>query len=197
MRALLITVLSGALAVSAAADTWSVPTTRIVQSQDGNVAVRIVPNTNPGKDHVTAQATVTRWDAKTKSYSFVREVTLRNPQSPVTVVVTNDAHFLVTFDDWSAVGRTDNAVVIYDLLNGDVSNYRLEDFLPEEFRNKLERSISSVEWHQYDPFIQADQTIYVRIPGVEFDFVNTGYERHIVVDPARKRVWLTPERAPK
>jgi hypothetical protein len=197
MRTLLITVLSGALAVSAGADTWSVPTTRIVQSQDGNVAVRIVPNINPGRDHVTAHATITRWDAKTKSYSFVREVTLRNPESPVTVVVTNDAHFLVTFDDWSAVGRTDNAVVIYDLLKGDVSNYRLEDFLPEEFRNKLERSISSVEWHQYDPFIQADQTIYVRIPGVEFDFVNTGYERHIVVDPARKRVWLTPERAPK
>ncbi len=197
MRALLITVLSGALAASASADTWSAPTTRVVQSQDGNVAARIDPNINPGKDGVTAHATITRWDGKTRSYSFVREVTLRNPESPVTVVVTNDAHFLVTFDDWFAVGATDNAVVIYDLVKGDVSNYRLQDLLPEGFQNKLERSISSVEWHKYDPSIQVDQTVYVRIPGVDFDYINTGYERHIVVDPARKRVWLTPERAPK
>jgi WD40 repeat protein len=189
--------LSGAVGASACADTWSIPGTRIVQSEDGNVAVRIDPNIKPAEGRVTAHATITRWDGKTKSYSFMREVTLRNPESPVTAVVTNDAHFLVTFDDWFAVGTTDNAIVIYDLLNGDVSNYRLEDFLPEDFRNKLERSISSVEWHKYDPSIHSDGTVYVRIPGVDFDFINTGYERHIVVDPARKRVWLTPERAPK
>jgi hypothetical protein len=197
MRALLITVLSGVLTASAGADTWPSPTTRIVQSQDGNVAVRIDPNTKPDEGRVSARATVTRWDPKTKSYSFVREVTLRNPESPVTVVVTDDAHFLVTFDDWFAVGTTDNSVVIYDLLKGDVSHFGLEDFLPEDFRNKLERSTSSLEWHKYEPSVQADQTIYVRIPGVDFDYVNTGYERHIVVDPARKRVWLTPQKAPK
>ena len=54
MRALLITILFGALAASAAADTWSVPTTRIVQSQDGNVAVRIDPNTKPAERRATA-----------------------------------------------------------------------------------------------------------------------------------------------
>jgi hypothetical protein len=196
-RIILAIALISTVAARVVADTWVVPTTKIIQSQDGNVVVRIDPNVSDGKDKARAHATIAKWDTKTKSYLFVRDVTLRNPSSPVDVVVTDDAHFLVTFDDWAGVGTTDNAVVIYDLFKGDVTNYRLEDFLPEDFRKKLERSISSVEWRKYDPHIQADQTVYVRIPGVDYDYVNTGYERHIVIDPAQKRVWLTPEHAPK
>ena len=79
---------------------------------------------------------------------------------------------MLTFLSRSTMVRSrheaDNAVVIYDLLKGDVSNYRLEDFLPEGFRRKLERSMSSVEWRKYDPYIQADQTVYVRVPGVDY-----------------------------
>jgi hypothetical protein len=196
-RIFLAIALVSAIAARVAADTWALPTTKVVQSQDGNVVVRIDPDVSVGKDKAHAHATVAKWDAKTKSYLFVREVTLRNPSSPVDVVVTDDAHFLITFDDWADVGTTDNAVVIYDLFKGDVSNYRLEDFLPEDFRKKLERSMSSVEWRKYAPHIQADQTVYVRIPGVDYDHVNTGYERHVLIDPAQKRVWLTPEHVPK
>jgi hypothetical protein len=196
-RIILALALISTIAARVATDIWPVPTTKIIQSQDGNVVVRIDPNVSDGKDKARAHATVAKWDAKTKSYLFVRDVTLRNRSSPVDVVVTDDAHFLVTFDDWADVGTTDNAVVIYDLFKGDASNYRLEDFLPEDFRKKLERSMSTVEWRKYNPHIQTDQTVYVRIPGVDFDYVNTGYERHIVIDPARKRVFLTPERASK
>jgi hypothetical protein len=194
---ILAVALISTIAASVAADTWSLPTTKIIQSQEGNVVVRIDPNVSVGKDQGRAHATVAKWDAKTKSYLLVREVTLRNPSSPVDIVITDDAHFLVTFDDWADVGTTDNAVVIYDLFKGDVSNYRLEDFLPEDFRKKLERSTTSVEWRKHNPHIQGDQTIYVPIPGVDYDYVNTSYERHIVIDPAQKRVTLTPEHAPK
>ena len=189
-RIILATALIGSFVATVPADTWMAPSTQVIQSADGNVVVRIDPNLNRGKDKVPVRASVTRWDANTKSYLFVRDVTLRNPWRPVTVVITNDARFLVSFDDWFDVGTTDNAVVIYDLEKSSMQNYRLEDFLPEDFRKKLKRSISSVDWRE-TPYSLPDQTIYIPIPGVGLN--QNGFQPHIVVDPAKKRVWLQKE----
>jgi hypothetical protein len=66
-------------------------------------------------------ATLTKWSDQDKSYHFLRRVTLRNPERPLTAVIADDARFLVTFDDWCRMGETENAVVIYDLGQGYTS----------------------------------------------------------------------------
>ena len=69
---------------------------------------------------------------------------LRNPEGPGTAVITNDGRFLVTFDDVCQAGLTANAVVIYDLERGTTFAHRLDEFLPESYRENRSPSISSI-----------------------------------------------------
>jgi hypothetical protein len=113
-------------------DSCVLPSTTGYVSDDGTTVVRIEfgrPKTfypDP-KDCV---ARIARWHEEDRSYRFVRSVVLRNPVGPGEAVISNDARFLVTFDDFCESGTTENAVVIYDLEKGTVIACGIEDFLP-------------------------------------------------------------------
>ncbi len=58
------------------------------------------------------------------------QLELRNPVAPERVFVTDDGRFIVTLDDLHEVGRTRNAVVIYDRDRNVSRAFSIEDFLP-------------------------------------------------------------------
>jgi hypothetical protein len=171
------------------ADTCADTSTTAITSQGGDIAVRIDSGSpeESGKKRAECVATLTKWDSKEQSYKFLRRLTLRNPIRPRTAVITHDAQFLVTFDDYCENGTTPNAVVIYDLQRGTSHAHALEDFLPASYRRTLEESISSILWRG-DPSVEKwvhPHTVYVSSPGD-----NDGHDAYIVIDAEKNTITL-------
>jgi hypothetical protein len=170
------------------ADTCADTSTTAITSEDGSIAVRIDSGApeETGKKRAECVATLTKWDSNEQSYKFLRRLTLRNPIRPRTAVITHDAHFLVTFDDYCENGTTPNAVVIYDLQRGTSHAHALEDFLPASYRRTLNESISSILWRG-EPRMGGvhPHTVYISSPGD-----NDGHEGYIVIDAEKNTITL-------
>jgi hypothetical protein len=166
------------------ADTCGDYSTTGIVSLNGNIAVRIDPGSpeESGKTRIECVATLMKWDREQKSYRFFRRVTLRNPIRPSTAVITNDARFLVTFDDYCERGKTSNAVVIYDLQQGTSHAYALKDFLPASYRETLQESVSSIYWRG-NPRLDEWITPTIDVPSPNDSFVAT-----IVIDLAKNTI---------
>ena len=169
---------------SANADICGLASNTAITSYDGNIVVRIEPGSleTPARARVECIATLTKWSAQDQSYHFLRRVTLRNPERPLAAVITDDARFLVTFDDWCREGETENAIVIYDLDQGTSHAYALKDFLSESYREKLERSISSTHWRGDPSVSEGNHYVFVPAPG------DDGSESGIVIDYAKNTI---------
>jgi hypothetical protein len=152
----------------ARADTCAMPSTIGFSSDNGEVAVRIevgwpeawgpTPSRTPRK----CVATITRWDEKDRSYRFLRSVVLRNPAGPGEALISNDARFLVTFDEVCESGMSENDVVIYDLEKDITVACSIEDFLPKTHRESLPRSISHIDWRDSHPYLNEDRKVWIR-----------------------------------
>jgi hypothetical protein len=166
-------------------DTCSASPTTAIISHDGNIAVRIDPGSpaESGKTRTECVATLTKWNPEDQSYRFLRRLILRNPVRPDTAIITNDAQFLITFDDYCEAGTTENTVVIYDLQHGTSHARALKDFLPASYRATLERSISSIRW-QYDASVdERTHILYISSQGA-----TDQYPSSIEVDAAKNTV---------
>jgi hypothetical protein len=171
------------------ADTCADTSATTIVSPDGNIAVRIGSGSpaESGKTRTDCVATLTKWDGKEQSYRFLRRVTLRNAIRPRTAVITKDARFLVTFDDYCEQGTTPNTIVIYDLQQDTSYAHALEDFLPASYRQTLEESVSSIHWRgdpSVSPWVNIHK-VYVSSPGGD-----GGYESYIVIDAAKNTITL-------
>jgi hypothetical protein len=175
-------------------DSWAPPVTQIHHSRDASIVVRIDPVQRDQKD-ARPTAIITKWSPKDRSYRFLRRVTLRNPRSPIIALITNDARFLVTFDDWFGVGTTENAVVIYDLDKDSVRNYRIEDFLPESYRERFRRSTSSITWRG-EPFVVEWEPVHIYVPLPDTTPDGKGFDSHIEIDPAKNKIWIQKDEKP-
>jgi len=175
------------------ADTCGDTSATTIVSPDGAIVVRIDSGSpaESGKARTECIATLTKWDGKEQSYRFLRRVALRNETRPKTAVITKDARFLATFDDYCEQGTTPNTIVIYDLEKGTSFAHALEDFLPAWFRKTLEESISSIHWREEnphaDPWVNI-HNIYVSLRGAKDRY------RYLVIDAA-KNVITFEERA--
>jgi hypothetical protein len=163
MRKLFVTVLMLFPLSFAHADTCSASPTTAIISHDGNIAVRIDPGSpaESGMTRIDCVATLTKWNAKEQTYGFLRRITLRNEVRPDTAVITNDARFLITFDDYCEMGMSANAVVIYDLEKGTSYAHALSDFLPASFRETLQNSISSIYWRDEPSVDERTHIVYL------------------------------------
>jgi hypothetical protein len=117
----------------------------VVASPDGTALLRIMPG-RQGEDGRSAIATVLKYDATSGGYQKAAEFPLRNPWSPHTAAITSEARFIVTFDDWAAIGRTENVVVIYRGTGEFVRAWSLADIFTEDERKKFASSVSSTWW---------------------------------------------------
>jgi hypothetical protein len=124
-------------------DTWPAAELKIVTSSDGSALLRITPAGSSGSHAV---AIVMRFDKATREYRKVAEFKLRNPWAPHQAVITNDARFVVTFDDWGEIGRTENVVVVYRGSGQAIKAWGLSDIFSEEEIKTFRSSVSSTWW---------------------------------------------------
>jgi hypothetical protein len=175
-------------APTARPDTCAVPSTTGYVSDDGTTVVRIEFG-RPKEfypDPKDCAARIARWHEEDRSYRFVRTVVLRNPVGPGEAVISNDARYLVTFDDFCEAGMTENAVVIYDLEKGTVVSCGIEDFLPKAYRETLHRSISNINWGGHPYLNDEDRKIWIPPPRDSIaDF-------SVVIDLATNSITLSP-----
>jgi len=69
---------------------------------------------------------------------------LLNPVAPLTKFHTICGRFIVTFNEWGAMGNNDRALVIYDLVRNEKSNFAISDFYSEKI-------VSGLPSHQFIP----------------------------------------------
>jgi hypothetical protein len=133
------------LALPVRAESWAAPTIRIIGSPDGSALLRITP-AESGKPEARATAAVFKLDARTGNYLRTATFSLRNPIAPHEALITNGARHIVTFDDWAAIGRTENVVVVYRGTGELVRAWSLTDIFPESERKAFFSTMSSTRW---------------------------------------------------
>jgi hypothetical protein len=159
VRLVLAMMLAG-LAGTALADSWAPPSVEATESADHRHRVVIVPRdigsalayfeekTGAAPASPRRDGPVARIEARDAAGAWqpVRDFALVNDVAPTSVLLANDAQFLVTFDNWHSVGYGDDVVAIYDRHGTLVRKLGLEDILPAAYVNHLPRSVSSRWW---------------------------------------------------
>jgi hypothetical protein len=75
-------------------------------------------------------------------------VRLDNEVAPVSVLVSDNGDYVITFDNWHEVGYGNNVVAIYNGKTGTlIRKLGLTDFLTESDIYNLPASTSSIQWH--------------------------------------------------
>ena len=98
-----------------------------------------------GSKEATARAIVERLDAN-GSWVTVWDRALTNEVAPVEALISNDAQYVATFDNWHGTGYGPNVVAIYDHEGLLVRKLALSDLLPAEYIDALSHSVSSIQW---------------------------------------------------
>lgn len=132
------------------ADKWGSPEVTSALSENSTVVVRITPgegflNHEPdSSEKAFAKALYFKWNG-IDAYNLYQEVKLKNPASPIKVLVADDGT-LVTIDNWYSTG-SGKVIVIY-APNGElIKEYELAELFPNKIDfDKLGRSVSSIQW---------------------------------------------------
>ncbi len=140
---LLVIILFFAVSACARADTWPAPEVRIITSPDRSALVRVQPADRQGQ---YASAIVMRFDMNSREFRKLAEFPLRNRTAPHDVVITDGGSFLVTFDDWGQLGRTENVIVIYRGTGELVRAWTLEELFSKTELATFVHSVSSTWW---------------------------------------------------
>ncbi len=85
----------------------------------------------PGSTDSPCRMLMLHYDSTAKTYRNHKTILLKNLVAPQSFFLSTDARFLVTLDEFDAMGVTGNAVVIYNLETGQSKAFSLEDFFPQ------------------------------------------------------------------
>jgi hypothetical protein len=182
----LVLVVMAMLPPPAHADSWALPETRTYLSPRKQGRVTVTPRgledqmryfedaaanvSAPGQRKGGATAATARVERRSgKGWATVWERPLLNDVAPVSVMVSDDAAHVVTFDNWHSMGFGPDAVVIYGPDGQPVRALALTDFVPQDYYEALPRSVSSLRWRG-DPRFSADRRaviIPIVVPGKE------------------------------
>ena len=171
------------LAFAAHGDDWPGPQIRERFSLSREFMVRVSPGSSWG-DTVGfkgsakgpyASAEFYRRD-QTRSYRFLKEITLLNPVAPVDFLVT-DSGRLVTFDNWHNVGYG-KVAVFYGPDGSVLRAYTLLDLFTTAEISRFEQTMSSIWWHRAFAFPQDGQPPLMK--GQKTLCIATGIKNHDV-----------------
>jgi hypothetical protein len=145
------------------ADTWVSPKTKEYFSADSSYFIRIVPtkipdkyyewlNARPKKKKKYSEVDTTIiychalfYNKNEGSDSLIWSRKLINRIAPETAIISNDGTWVVTFDNWGALGLGDNVLVCYNA-TGDFQFRTNLEFISPFPLNDFERSVSSLWW---------------------------------------------------
>lgn len=159
---LLLLVLVGGTSVLA--DSWGLPSKRQYYSSDRKYRLNVIPKKlesvykyfqDKVKDKPDAGAVKGLRDNRAKGIFYVRESSgykkklefpLVNEVAPVSALVSDDGNYIVTFDNWHAVGYGDDVVVIYKSDGKLIKKFGLEDLFTKADIQTFSHSVSSIWW---------------------------------------------------
>jgi len=161
------------------ADSWALPEKKTICSKNKKYCLKVIPKKLTsqldyfqdkvgGKENAGADKKVKknlcRGIFSVREGGSLRkkwEINLANEVSPVSVLVSDEGDYVVTFDNWHSVGYGDDVVAIYQAGTGAlVRKFGLSEFLTESDIDQLPASVSSIWWggqHYID--YMADQLI--------------------------------------
>lgn len=162
------TVLLALLAFAVRADTWLPPSVRHYPSATGDHVFIVEPNLMSG-----ANAEFPKGRLVTASGALVWERTLPNEVAPVSALVSSDARFVVTFDNWGEVGHGPHVVVIYDADGQLIRSLSLRDIAGATgvTRSRFRASIGSRWWAGEHSF-ESPQVLALRVFAEGSDFLS-------------------------
>jgi YD repeat-containing protein len=152
------------------ADSWALPTPKQYYSANNRFYIEVIPRKLASqsryfKDKVDRKEPAGSPQGEKDNYCkgiFYRQTDdgkyekvwvapLSNDVAPVSALVSDGGQYVVTFDNWHAVGYGDNVVVIYGSDGKIIRKLALTDIVPAESLSTLPRSVSSIWWggHHY------------------------------------------------
>lgn len=184
-----LTVFASSLVPTAAvADSWAEPKVAVTASVNGAYRLTVTPR--PISDQLdffedkiagrepagqaegqpdTATARLERRESD-GSWSVVWDRSLVNDVAPVSVLVSDDGRYVVTFDNWSSVGFGDDVVVIYGNDGTLIRSMGLPEIVPSYFIDGFAQSVSSLNWRHRSTRIVGDRLqLAIFEPGVPFE----------------------------
>lgn len=157
----ILLVLFFAMTTTVKADTWLLPVEKKYCSENKKFCLKVQPkklesqlayfeDKVDGKENAGADKQAKTNYCKGIFYSRGKKlwkIQLDNEVSPVSVIVSNDGDYVITFDNWHGTGYGDNVVAIYNGENGTlIKKLSLSDFLTESDIYSLPHSTSSIQW---------------------------------------------------
>jgi hypothetical protein len=151
------------LARLASADSWFPPKTTVYSSASGDMRLTVTPRAiaSPlayfqdklkdkepaGQQDDGATRSMGRLERRSKEggWEFVWDKPLVNEVAPVTALVPDSGQYVVTFDNWHSVGFG-VVVAIYGETGLPMKLFVLSDFLPADYIEALQHTVSSRLW---------------------------------------------------
>jgi len=146
------------------ADTWLLPKMKDYFSSDNVYLFKVVPRElnssmdyfmdnmkgrgNPGQrpgGQPYCKGTLAKRDSG-DLYLPVWTHPLRNDVAPVSALVSTSGDYVVTFDNWHAIGDGSNVVIIYGPEGKFIREFGLADLMPKEEIDMLTHTASSIWW---------------------------------------------------
>lgn len=170
------------VSASVSADTWGPPKTEVTLSANGQFRVTVVPRPldgalpffrdkvegvepagqRSGETQASAVARVEQVDTR-GAWRLLWQRPLVNDVAPTSVLLTDDASFLVTFDNWHSAGYGDDVIAIYDREGELVRKLSLEQVLPPAYVHHIPRSVSSRWWGGKHALVSDDRMVELQI----------------------------------
>lgn len=161
------------------ADTWDPPMTRVFQSANAIYRVIVLPrsygSTEAGEEP-RPRVIVERFEGARFVPDWERK--LENRIAPLEALITNDGAYLVTLDNYAAVGKGDDVVVIYRRGGELVRKLSLGQLLPPEYIRFLQRTTTTIAWRGAES-LEGDSVLLLQV--YEPDSSEERYPLHVPV----------------
>lgn len=129
-------------------DHWSAY--RVEPSSDGRL---VIIDRDGDRKQRTAQCWIYEFHERGKYLRLLHSVKLLNPWKPLTKSHTVDGRFVITNNEWDSHGTNDRALVIYDLVRKEHSQFAIKDFYSQEVIDGLPPHVylPGVRWKSKQP----------------------------------------------
>jgi hypothetical protein len=186
-----LTILASAVAL---ADSWMPPRQEAYYSRDFRLRFTVTPRDlenqlayfedkvagkepagqRRGSSQTTARGVLERL-GENGQWVVVWDRPLVNDVAPVSALVADAGAYVVTFDNWHAVGRGDHVAVIYGSDGTLIRSLSLADIVPEFYIEALPRSVSSVHWSGEHRISGGRLVLKIVVPSEDSDTQNLSY----------------------